>query len=353
LHTISTTNQRLELLSISDDIFVPFDFSTGLEAIDSRRIMVEKAGVVDGNMLLLCHPCHKAITSRQVPEHSLSNFRWVGHQPEELRDLTWLEELLVARAHLVGRVVKLEERKASSYFALKGHTLLLPQDTTLLLDLLPMPLSSLPDIVRVVWAGRETSNMNGLRSHFTVRTAKVYNALLWLCNHHEDYRHIQIDEDRLAAWSSTEVTMDLMNSMVSVSDPSTEDASRTGFATENPDSIEIHGDIPLTASGMVDVNNVTISPHTRTLLRAAELRQQTSAVKPNVTVNVVTGSTILNDRSDPTYFTSAFPTLFPYGCGKHLDKRRSRELSFQAWIQLLLRHASRYDPSYQVWCSLL
>jgi hypothetical protein len=27
---------------------------------------------------------------------SLANFRWVGMVPEELQDLTWLEELLIA-----------------------------------------------------------------------------------------------------------------------------------------------------------------------------------------------------------------------------------------------------------------
>jgi hypothetical protein len=56
--------------------------------------------------------------------------------------------LLVAREHLVDRIVRLEERKASSYFAVKGYTILLPQDMTRLLDILPMPLYSLPDIVR-------------------------------------------------------------------------------------------------------------------------------------------------------------------------------------------------------------
>jgi hypothetical protein len=156
--------------------------------------MVEKAGIMVGGKLSLCESCHESIVAGRTPDASLSNYRWVGDQPEELRDLSWLEELLIARAHLVGRIVRLEERKASSYFSLKGHTILLPQDTTRLLDLLPMPLSALPDVARVVWAGRKsTGNRNHLQRHFTIRTAKVYNALLWLCRNHEDYRHVTID----------------------------------------------------------------------------------------------------------------------------------------------------------------
>lgn len=243
----------------------------------------------------------------------------------------------------MGRIIRLEERKASSYFSIKGHTILLPQDTTRLLDLLPMPLSARPDVARVVWAGREsTGNRNHLRRHFTVRTAKVYNALLWLCRNHEDYRHVTIDEERLAAWNATEIAVELMDSMSYVPDPSAEDASRSGFATEDVDSPEIEGDIPLTVSGMVDVNNTTTSPDVTTLLRTAQIIESVPHSRPNVTINVVTGSSILNHRYDPTYFTSAFPTLFPYGTGKHLAKRRSRELSLHSWIELLLKHTSRH-----------
>jgi hypothetical protein len=135
-----------------------------------------------------------------------------------------------------------------------------------------------------------------------------------------------------------------MDSMSYVADPSAEDASRSGFATEDLDSAEIEGDIPLTVSGMVDVNNTTTSPNVTTLLRVAQIVESVPHSRPKVTINV-TGSSILDDRYDPTYFTSAFPTLFPYGTGKHLDKRRSKELSLQLWIELLLKHASRYFTS--------
>jgi len=69
--------------------------------------------------------------------------------PNELKDLTWIEELLIVRAHVVGRVVRLQARNQASYFGIKGH----PQDTALLLDVLPMTPASLPDVVRVVWTG--------------------------------------------------------------------------------------------------------------------------------------------------------------------------------------------------------
>ena len=105
-------------------------------------------------VLHLCNTCHKFMEWKHLPPHSLANYRWVGMILEELQGLTWLEELLVARAHLVGRVIRLEERKTTSYFALKGHTILLPQDTTRLLDLLPISPSSLP-LAGLIRIGRD------------------------------------------------------------------------------------------------------------------------------------------------------------------------------------------------------
>jgi hypothetical protein len=62
----------------------------------------------------------------------------------------------------------------------------------------------------------------------------------------------------------------------------------------------------------------------------------------DATINVVTGNHILSDFHDPTYFTSAFPTAFPHGTGKHLDLRRAKELPLSTWVQLLLKHSSQF-----------
>ena len=128
-----------------------------------------------GSNVCLCSTCRSSIVLAKRPAESLANFRWVelGPMPNELKDLTWIEELLIARAHVVGRVVRLQARNQASYFGIKG----LPQDTTLLLDVLPMTPASLPDMVRVVWTGKSAPDQDRLRSQLTVRRDVVYNAL--------------------------------------------------------------------------------------------------------------------------------------------------------------------------------
>ena len=92
---------------------------------------------------------------------------------------------------------------------------------------------------------------------------------------------------------------------------------------------------PQPTSALLDVNNVSVPSQVRTLNALASL-------KAEVTVNVVTGNKIINDYEDETFFTSAFPTLFPYGVRKHTDFRRNVQLSLGQWAQLMLKHSSWY-----------
>jgi len=120
---------------------------------------------------------------------NLANFQWVGPMPDELKDLTWIEKLLIARAHVVGRVVRLQAHNQAPDVGIKGHIILLPQDTTLLLDVLPMTPALFPRCMdRKSAPGRDR-----LHSQFTVHRDVEYNALQWLCRHNEDYQQLAID----------------------------------------------------------------------------------------------------------------------------------------------------------------
>ena len=252
--------------------------------------------------------------------------------------MTWIEELLIARIHVCGSIVRLGQRhNTSSFFGIKGHVVFIPQDTTRLIDLLPISTASLSDIVKVVWTGKTVPDKSHLKSRFTVRKQRVYDVLQWLVKNHEDYKkHVVINEEMMSAWQETFVAVELLDNIGHVSDPSAEDASRDGFAMNNDDNFETTGDLPFTSSGVVDVNNIAEVPDVSTLNRLAQL-------KNDITVNVVKGSKILNQYDCESYFTSAFPTLFPYGTAKHRDLRwENKQLSLLKWVTLMLRHSSRF-----------
>ena len=87
----------------------------------------------------------------------------------------------------------------------------------------------------------------------------------WLCHHNEDYHEVQINEDELQQWPLVFVTEKLMNSMARIRTPSTEDASRSGYGVEDMDILGLDGDLPISASALIDTNGVSKSSVVSTL----------------------------------------------------------------------------------------
>jgi len=81
--------------------------------------------------------------------------------------------------------------------------------------------------------------------------------LKWLVNNHEDYRNdVTIDEESISSWESTFISVELLDSIGHVSNPSAKDASQLQdrFGMDNPDDDETTDDLPFMSSGIVDFN---------------------------------------------------------------------------------------------------
>ena len=114
------TGEILALLKM-DPSLVPFDFGSQHEVLNENQIMVDDLGISNGK-ISLCSSCHHSLfVTKKLPRDSLANYRWIGDIPMELQDLNWIEESLISGAHLIGEIVRLQNRNVTSYFALKGH----------------------------------------------------------------------------------------------------------------------------------------------------------------------------------------------------------------------------------------
>ena len=247
---------------IMDPSLVPFNFTSGIAELDNLHIMIDPLGVVNSSSqapssILICRACQISLQKGIQPSQSLANYRWIGQVPPQLQNLIWIEELLIARAHLTGRIVRLQNRNANSYFSLKGHVILLPQDIMELLNILSLPSSSLPDIVRVVWVGRPVRNMDILQDHFSMRTRKVYDALVWLIENNEDYKDMAIDHSQFERWPPIWMAQELLDIVGGLEDGSEEDNARMGVAMGDVDNAELEGDLSLTISGIVDIEGIS------------------------------------------------------------------------------------------------
>jgi len=190
-------------------------------------------------------------------------------------------------------------------------------------------------MIRVVWTGKSLPSHAELRSQLSIRTLNVYNALQWLCQNNEDYKSVTIDYAEFATWPPVYIVDGLIKSMGHISDNVAEQIARYGPATEeiNDDSIESVPDT-ISTSGILDSNDISLTNN------AIILRRLASLVDSDI-IKVIHGSQLLSNWDNPAYFTAAFPTLFPYGIGKHMDARRIKPISLKDWSNVLLKHCSR------------
>jgi hypothetical protein len=338
----SPTKELFKPLSVEPSL-VPFPFQCGILDLDQIGVMIDplSIGPHSHDKVAVCRSCHSDLSKGKRPIQALANSRWIGPVPDELKNLTWAETALIARSHIFGRVFRMEERKGrhDAYGSVKGHIILVPQNTLRLLDVLPMSPDSLADMMHVVWVGKSEPDLSKIRPQFSVERNKVLIALTWLKEHHEDYRNITIDNNEIDKWPSVFVTDSLLNTIGRVRNGTIEDASRNGFATEDVDNEDFQGDIPNLISAVLDVNDTAKPRH---LIMLKKLEELSKEVDKNLTINVITASDILQPHENPAYFTSSFPTLFPWGTGKHRNSGGKPILSLKKWTQLLLQDSSRY-----------
>ncbi len=130
-----------------------------------------------------CRWCHsKKMSNRFSEENNMDP----GEVPEELQDLTEIEEMLIAKAFTVMSVYRLR----GGQYGYRGNVINFPQDVHELATRLPRhPLS----LEILIVQRHSVSDLAAFRD-FTVRHAKVARALQWLKANNRYYKDIIIDE---------------------------------------------------------------------------------------------------------------------------------------------------------------
>ena len=172
-------------------------------------VIVDPAGVSTnehGNhVLTLCNTCCTAIRSRKVPPLALANHMMLGAVPDELKDLTVVEEAMIAKCRAKCWVIQLKEETRdtsapNSQRGLKGHIIVYPQRPSSIATILPPSLDEVSTPICVIFVGSSPPTAEWLRTKakpLSVRREKVRQALVWLKQHNLHYKDIKINEDIL------------------------------------------------------------------------------------------------------------------------------------------------------------
>ncbi|KAF8157746.1 hypothetical protein K438DRAFT_1620612, partial [Mycena galopus ATCC 62051] len=112
-----------------------------------RDILIDRDGVSfpsDGGdpVLSLCSECQSSLRKGKLPPLSLANKTFLGPVPEELKDLTVIEEAMIARSRSKCWIIQLKEENQdlvlpNTQHGIKGHIIVYPQQPSALATILP------------------------------------------------------------------------------------------------------------------------------------------------------------------------------------------------------------------------
>ncbi|KAF5326512.1 hypothetical protein D9611_000715 [Ephemerocybe angulata] len=155
--------------------------------------------------LSLCRDCANHLRRRKLPPLALANQTYLGEVPDELKDLTVVEEAMISRSRAKCWIIRLKEINhtldvSNTQRGMKGHVIVFPQRPSEIARILPPPIEDVITPICVIFIGSKPPSQEWLREKakpLLVRKEKVQNALVWLKAHNPLYRNIKINHNLL------------------------------------------------------------------------------------------------------------------------------------------------------------
>ncbi len=291
---------------------------------------------VDSDLSKICRSCHGPLSKGKVPLHALANGNWIGKVPKELTDLSFAEQLLVARVRHNRCIV----RVSSGMHKMRANAISFANPIPKVYDILPPPIEELDEVLAFIYTGPcKPTKSDFERTPLLVRKNKVRAALEWLKLNHSDYYDLEISQRNLDQYPEDvpPVVVDYHQSFVN-KDPE----STAVHDNEEEDGTET-GKCPFVVHGLTGEE---YSTKTAKALKAIALKHLTSNRK---ILAIGCNEKAENSYDNPHLFPQMMPWLFPYGLGGIGNDLQWGPLSDIAHKRhLLMYHDKRFqkDPYF-------
>ena len=274
--------------------------------------------------------CLRCSQDKKSPKKfSVENSMIPSPVPQQLQDLTQIEEMLIARALPIMRVYI----KPGGQRGYSGHCINLPQNVKELASSLPRyPRDLSVFIVKV--KGKENTFKD-----VTVRRQKVHDALLWLIENNSHYAELKINIESLNSLPENGVPSDLLTVETEdqiVSDESVE--PDLGQPTDNPTEDTVYNESTQMSSFL------PVGEQQKQEIEALRNDLHVSAEEPMEWPTV--DDEPLNEYQTAYLATMAFPTLFPDGKGDPTNQALLRDVSLQERIKHLIKFAENCNGKW-------
>ena len=145
----------------------------------------------------ICSTCVEFLEKGKMPILALANGLWVGEIPNELQDLTYAEQLLIARVRHNRCIVKV----SSGMYKMRANAISFSNPMPKIYNVLPPPIEEMDEVLAFIYTGPcKPTKADFKRTPMLVRRLKVSKALHWLKLNHVDYYDCEISEKNLASY---------------------------------------------------------------------------------------------------------------------------------------------------------
>ena len=269
---------------------------------NKEKIRGLKGPVLDHSCNQICIDCRKVLRQGKVPKFALANDLWLGEVPQELKELRFVEKILVSRVRHTCAYVKV----ASGMRKMKANVVAFESPIPKIYDALPPPRDDMDEVLAILFTGPSKPTSEDLnRTPFLVRKNYVARALQWLKLNHSDYEDINISEKNLNSYPEDmapvsieyrEAETNKVPEGTSVFDPDDEDGTEEGQC-----AFSVHG-----------LTTESLEAMTTSELKIMALRHLNNNGKM---LAVGHSSKLESIYNNPQLYPMMFPWLFPFGLG--------------------------------------
>ncbi len=286
--------------------------------------------------LQVCRSCHEALRKGSIPPLAMANNHYLGPVPPELRDLTIVEEAMIALCRSKCWILQLndENETESTIFqqGMVGHVIVYPQRLRIVARKLPLSVEDITSLLCVIFIGSMPPSDEWLRKKakpLIVHGKHVRCALEWLVANNPLYEGVEIDNEVLAELEDNPILPFHIQHVI----PSGASQSAAGHYDEGQDEFQNQEEEEITFENVVIADAAGNTSY-------ADLKSAAwNHVKRNGGgyIGIPHNPLPANEFNNPSLFPMMYPTLFLYGLGGPKDDTRPTVISFKRNIKHFFR----------------
>lgn len=270
-----------------------------------------------------CERCYR--DKQGIKMYSKENNMDPGKVPEELKDLTIIEQQLISRISPCINVHMLNHGGIAS----SGHCVTFPQEINEPAKIFPR----LPPEIQIIKVRKQ--GKNDTSKEFRVRRLKIEQSLNWLKNNNPAYSDIIISNERLQSIPEDGQLTDIVTLEFK------ENTAHKNDKGPSPDQADIGVSQGFTHSGaQLPDSNIQIREKVENIVHeiiGENHGEVTINRQGTITIPWPTRDNIpVSEFTTQHFFTLAFPALFPYGSGDFFFNRPLTLSSMAHWAEHLI-----------------